>query len=88
MTVVTFRMKLISIAGLIVLALLVSNLPWERQSSGLTEVLYSWGEQQEENSDRFTQFAVSGVEGELVGEHSIDGSNWSIPNIIRHWLRG
>ena len=82
------RQKVLLIAGLLALALFVNNLPWERQSSGITNILYLWGEQQEETSDKITTSTVAGVEGELVGEHMVDGSNWSIPNIIRHWLRG
>lgn len=82
------RQKILLILGIAALVLLVNELPWERQSSGLTEVLYSWGEQQEETSDKLTSAAVSGAEGTLVGEHQVDGSNWSIPNIIRHWIRG
>lgn len=84
----SFRAKVISIIVVLGLVLFVTYLPWERQSSGLTEVLYSWGEQQEETSDKLTITAVSGVEGELVGEHKIDGSNWSIPNILRNLFGG
>lgn len=82
------RAKALTIAGLIALSILVNNLPWERQSSGLTEVLYGWGEQQEENADTITNIAVSGAEGSFVGEHQVKGANWSIPNILRHWLGG
>lgn len=84
----SLRAKLFAIVGVVVLGLLVSNLPWERQSSGVTQLLYQWSDEQSQISDRATQFAVGGVEGTLVGEHEIDGSNWSIPNIIRHWLGG
>lgn len=82
------RTKIIAIAGVLVLAMLVTQLPWERKSSGLTQILYSWSDQQEETSDKLTEFAVSGAEGNLVGEHEVDGSNWSIPNILRHWFGG
>lgn len=84
----SFRAKVISIIIVLGLVLFVTYLPWERQSSGLTEVLYSWGEQQEETSDKLTITAVSGVEGDLVGEHEVDGSNWSIPNILRNLFGG
>ena len=84
----SLRAKIISIAVVVGLVLFVTYLPWERQSSGLTEVLYSWGEQQEQTSDRLTITAVSGVEGDLVGEHKVDGSNWSIPNILRNLFGG
>lgn len=82
------RMKLLAIAGLLGLALLVQVLPWERQSSGITDILHLWSEQQEETSDKITSAAVQGAEGKWVGEHDIKGANWSIPNIIRHWLGG
>ena len=82
------RAKVLAIAGLIGLFLLVTKLPWERQSSGLTRILYNWGEQQEQTSDKFTTYVVEDVEGDLVGEHKVDGSNWSIPNILRHWFGG
>ena len=82
------RAKALTIAGLLALAILVNNLPWERQSSGLTEVLYSWGEQQGENAENITNAAVAGAEGSFVGEHQIKGANWSIPNILRHWFGG
>lgn len=82
------RQKLLLLAGLLALALFVNNLPWERQSSEITGILHIWSERQEEISEEVTTSTVAGVEGELVGEHIVDGSNWSIPNIIRHWLRG
>lgn len=74
--------------GLLIIAVLVFASPWgdSDQQGGFTEVLYAWGESQEEVSDKFTTAAVSGAEGSLVGEHEVDGSNWAIPNIIRHWL--
>lgn len=84
----TTRMKLIAIAGLLGLALLVKALPWDRQSSGITDILYLWSEQQEETSDKITSAAVQGAEGKWVAEHDIKGANWSIPNILRHWLGG
>ena len=82
------RQNIFVIAGLLALALLVNNLPWERQSSGLTEVLHQWSDEQEVMSEQITSVAVSGAEGTLVGEHQINGANWSIPNILRHWLGG
>ena len=74
------------IAGLLAIALVVNNLPWESKSSGLTEMLYELGETQESIADKTTTEAVSSAEGKLVGEHKVDGSNWSIPNILRHWI--
>lgn len=82
------RAKIIAVVGVLILVMLVTQLPWERRSSGLTQILYSWSDQQRETSDELTEFAVSGAEGTLVGEHEVDGSNWSIPNILRHWFGG
>lgn len=82
------RAKVLAIAGLLGLALLVQALPWERQSSGITDILHLWGEQQEETSDKITSAAVAGAEGKWVGEHDIKGANWSIPNILRYWFGG
>jgi len=81
---------LLGVLGLVLLFMLISWLPFERQSSGLTEWLYYQGEEQEKNSNELTEKAVEGLEGEgaLAGEHEDDGSNWSIPNILRHWLLG
>lgn len=83
-----FKVKLITLLCLILLGIFVVSLPWKRQSTALTQILYSWGEEQEENSDQITSSAVNNVEGGLVGQHQVDGSNWSIPNILRHLLRG
>lgn len=74
--------------GMLAILIMVYCSPWgnEVKPSGLTSVMRQWGEQQEETSDKFTTSVVSGAEGSIVGEHEIDGSNWAIPNIIRHWL--
>ena len=82
------RERALAVAGILALVLLVNHLPFERQSNGITSLLSSWGDAQEQTSDLFTTEIVSDVEGELVGEHKIDGSNWSIPNILRHWVMG
>lgn len=82
------KYKLFAVAGLIAISLLVKNLPWERQTSGLSQILYRWGEEQSERADRWTSVVVDEYEGHYVGERAIDGSNWSIPNILRHWLGG
>ena len=82
--------KLLPILGIVILYLFVTNLPWERQSSGLTEWLYEQGEEQEYNSEVITEAGVKPLEGEggIAGEHQVDGANWSIPNIVRHLLLG
>ena len=74
--------------GLTILALIVfvKSTPVERDEDSFTNILYTWGEQQANNSDKITVAAVSDVEGTLVGEHEENGANWSIPNIIRHIL--
>ena len=83
------RSKLLSVVGIVVLAVLVITTPIEKKDTAgesFTDILYAMGERQEEYSDEVTADLVSGVEEHLTGEHKIDGSNWSIPNIIRHLL--
>lgn len=77
-----------SITGLVIVLMLVAWSPWKEQSTngGFTDVLRHWGKQQGEVSEDIASDAVSGVEGNLVGKHQIDGANWSIPNIIKHLL--
>lgn len=83
------RSVVLSAIGIIILAVLVITNPFEKTNSegdSFTDVLYAWGDRQEECSEEITAAAVSEIEGSIIGEHKIDGSNWSIPNIIRHWL--
>lgn len=80
------KTKIATIAGIIALAVIVKCSPFESKPSGLTAVLYNWGDRQTEVSEQITSSAVSGVEGTIVGEHAVKGANWSIPNILRHWL--
>ena len=82
------KQKLLAATGIVVFFVVVSKIPWAPQTSGLTEVLHSWGAQQEQTAEEFTDFAVSGVEGTLVGEDVVDGSNWSIPNVLRNLFAG
>lgn len=65
---------------------LQTELEERRPTEGFEQVLYAWGDKQQEESDKMVDAAVAPVEGDLVGEHEIAGANWSIPNIIRHWL--
>lgn len=76
-----------AIGMLLILSLIFSS-PWaeERHTSDFGSILQYWGSEQEKVSDKFTTAAVSPVEGKYVGVHEINGSNWAIPNIIRHWL--
>lgn len=80
------KAKIVGVLALVLLVVFVRELPWERQSSGITDVLYMWSDKQEQTSIEVTDKAVSGAEGTLVGEHQVDGANWSIPNILRHWF--
>lgn len=86
------RNKLFTIIGLMLVLMIISSVSSVKEPAkkpgGLAGVLYQWGEEQEGNSDVLTDAVVSGVEGTLVGEHQIDGANWSIPNLIRHWVGG
>lgn len=82
------KQKIVSVLAILVIVLMVIYSPWGNnpEPGSFTEVLRGWGEGQEEVSDKFTTAAVSGVEGTWVGEHEVDGSNWAIPNIIRHLI--
>lgn len=82
------KQKILAAIGIVLFFVILNKIPWEPQSSGLTEVLYSWGEQQEQTAEDWTDAAVSGVEGNLVGEDAVDGSNWSIPNVLRNLFTG
>ena len=81
-----------SIIGLCVIAWLVVAQPFsgdgdsDEPQESFTSVLYAMGERQSEASNAVVDVATSTVEGSVVGEHRMDGSNWSIPNIIRHWM--
>ena len=50
--------------------------------------LYNQGEQQEQVAEDITDDMVDSFEGEggIAPEDEVDGSNWSIPNILRHLL--
>lgn len=80
------KTKISAIAGIALLLALVLWSPFERKEGGFTDILRYWGQEQEELSNELTSKAVSGAEGKYVGEHKEDGSNWSIPNILRSLL--
>lgn len=80
------KSKLAGAVGLLVLLALVFWSPFEPEQGGFSDILRHWGREQEELSDALTTKVVSPVEGEIVGEHREDGSNWSIPNILRNWF--
>ena len=80
------KQKVATIAGLVVIACIVLYSPFERQAGEFSKVLRQWGSEQQEVSENVASTAVSDLEGTVVGEHQINGANWSIPNIIRHFL--
>ena len=80
------RSIFVIIAGIVLLYLLVFHSPFERQSGDFSKILTSMGKHQQEVSEVLTEQAIEDAEGTIVGEHEVDGSNWSIPNIIRHIL--
>lgn len=83
------RSKILAIIGIVVLYVVVQNLPFERESSEITDWLYEQSEEQVETNTEMVDKAASTVEDSvLVGEHQIHGANWSIPNLIRHWVLG
>lgn len=81
------KIGIFSIIGLVIVAWLVVAKPYgEPQTSNFGSILHVWSQEQEETSEELTDKAVAGVEGTLVGEHQVNGANWSIPNLIRHFL--
>lgn len=83
------KQKILAIVGLAIIALVVIINPYgdTKPANSLTSILHQWGEEQASTSEMYTSQAVSGAEGTLVGEHQISGANWSIPNIIRFWVK-
>lgn len=81
------RQKFFSVIGIVVLIVLIVYSPYERNTGEFSKILYALGDCQEQASENITNAVVSKVEGSnTVGEHCINGSNWSIPNIVRHLL--
>lgn len=80
------KQKIITIIGLVFIVMLVLWSPFKDEGGDFQKMLHLWGDRQHEYSDQVTEEAVSGLEGTVIGEHQVDGSNWSIPNIIRHLL--
>lgn len=80
------KQKATIIVGLLVILAIVLFLPFDRQEGEFSKILRSIGSNQEVVSEQITSTAVSGMEGSIVGEHQINGANWSIPNLIRHFL--
>lgn len=78
--------KLVSILAIALLAIMVIYSPFKSEEGDFSKVLRVWGNQQSIQSEEITEDLLKDVEGNIVGEHKVDGSNWSIPNIIRHLL--
>lgn len=78
--------KLVSILAIALLAVMVIYSPFKSEEGDFSKVLRVWGNQQATQSEEITEDLLKDVEGNIVGEHKVDGSNWSIPNIIRHLL--
>ena len=79
-----------TIIGIIILLLFLFNSPFGKKSTGFVSILYKQAAEQADNADRITDDLASNMEGEgkLAGEHNASGSNWSIPNILRHIVTG
>ena len=82
------KQKIAAVLGVVLFALVVLYNPYssERPVDSFTNILHQWSSEQVDTSEKFTSQAVSGVEGEIVGEHQVKGANWSIPNILRFWI--
>lgn len=91
------RDRVLCIVALLALSVVVNAMPSEHRDGiefvsgtdgSLGSIIMSWGVEQEQLSDSITTEAVSDLEGNVVGEHKADGSNWSIPNILRFYFGG
>lgn len=80
--------RLLSAVLILFIAFLVNGFAPEEPTSGITQFLYNISDEQEEFSNDLTEAAVRPVEGTIVGAHKVDGSNWSIPNILRNIVGG
>ena len=78
--------KIKSVIGIVVIAVIVLYSPFGHEQGEFSKVLYSLGYHQQEASEKISSYAVKDLEGELVGDHKVNGSNWAIPNIVRYWL--
>lgn len=78
--------KIITTIGVFILIYFILTAASKERPKGFAGILGIWGEEQSERSDNITQTIVQDLEGGLVGEHEVDGSNWAIPNILRNIL--
>lgn len=83
------------VCGLLGLAMLLSSLtacdfPRGKTADGeysFTAILYKWSNDQKETSDEvFDQAMPDSLEENVTGGKVEDGSNWSIPNILRNLI--
>lgn len=82
----SMKAKISGCLGIIVLVSILAASPYKGETSEFGSFLHSMGDRQQEYADQQTNKAVSAAEGDLVGKHTVNGSNWAIPNIIAHWL--
>lgn len=78
--------KVLMYIGFIVLILILIWSPKGNNTGTFSDILNHIGNKQEYYSQEVTNNVVSEVERKHIGEHKEDGSNWSIPNIIRSML--
>lgn len=69
--------------GVIALIVIYSPIQKEKDGESFTDFFGKMGTQQSELANKLTDKAVSKFEGVYVKESEEDGSNWSIPNILR-----
>ena len=82
--------EVLGAVGIASLLLLYSCIPIESKPNSFSSWLHQQSEEQQQTSNNVTNVLVSPMEGEnkVAGEHKEDGSNWSIPNIVRNLLSG
>lgn len=78
--------KVLIYIGFIVLILILIWSPKGNSTGTFSDILNHIGNKQEYYSQEITNNIVSEAESKHIGEHKEDGSNWSIPNIIRSTL--
>lgn len=82
------RQKILTGVGVVILLAAIAKASSKSEPSGLAGALYEIGVRQEQTADILTDAAVTDVEGHLVGEDAVDGTNWSIPAILRNIFAG
>lgn len=82
----SLKVKVGGCLGIIVLVTVLASSPYKGEHTAFGAWLDQMGDKQQEYADQQTNAVVAPAEGDIVGNHEIDGSNWAIPNIIAHWL--